>query len=151
MLVAVGQDEQPLPPVRRSSLGRAEQTPLRMEPEGGKVSEHGSESQPKVACDILKAYDGRLALLDDSPDVRPEVARVLLPLPLAGDGERLARVARRDEIHDSTPRSAVERGQVVPDRSWIQGRFANPGHEDGRSVGVPLDVTHSSQPGPGAV
>src|SRR5690606_9497480 len=35
------------------------------------------------------------------------------------------------------------------DRRRIQGRLFHPGHEDGRSEGVPLDDTHNSQPGEG--
>ena len=42
------------------------------------------------------------------------------------------------------PWAAVKRSQVVPDRRWLHGRFFHPGHESGRSVGFPLDITHSS-------
>jgi len=35
--------------------------------------------------------------------------------------------------------------KVRPDRSAIQGRFFHPRHEDGRCVGVPLDVTHGAK------
>lgn len=40
----------------------------------------------------------------------------MLSLPLAGDGERLAREARRDDIHKSTLGLPVEGSDVVPDR-----------------------------------
>lgn len=49
-----------------------------------------------------------------------------------------------DDIHEAAPRSAVEGGNVVPDRRAIQGRVFHPCHERGRCVGFPLDVTHSS-------
>lgn len=74
----------------------------------------------------------------------PKISRVLLLLSLACGRERLARVARRDEIHDSTPRAAIEGREIVPDRSRIQGLFFHPRHEAGRSVGFPLDMAHSS-------
>lgn len=149
MAVAVGQDEQPLSSVRSASVGRGDHSPLRMEPQRGKVSEHGVESQPNVACDVLEADDRRLHLGDDPSDLRPEVPLVVLSSALPGDGEGLARVARSDKIHDSTPRAAVEGSEVVEDRRRIQGRLFHPGHEDGRSEGVPLDDTHNSQPGEG--
>ena len=74
----------------------------------------------------------------------PEVPRVLRAPALARDGERLARIARSDDVHRAAPRAAVEGGNIVPDRRRIQGRVFHPRHEDGRGVGVPLDVTHST-------
>ena len=62
----------------------------------------------------------------------------------ARDGERLARIASSDDVHRAAPRAAVEGGNVVPDRRRIQGRVFHPRHEDGRGVGVPLDMTHSA-------
>lgn len=76
-------------------------------------------------------------------DVGPQVARVGRALALSRERERLARIARKDDIHAAAPRSAVEACNIVPDRSRIQGRVFHPGHEDGRGVGFPLDVTHS--------
>jgi len=147
--VAVGQNEEPRAAVGSAGAGRADHAPLRIEPQRGKVSEHGVESQPNVACDVLKTYEGRFALVDDPPDLGPEVPIVGVSEPLAGDAEWLARVARSDEIHAATPRSAVEGSQVVEDRRAIQGLFFHPGHEDGRSEGVPLDTAHNAQPGEG--
>ena len=79
--------------------------------------------------------------------MRPEVARIVRAPALAGDAERLARIARRDEIHRTAPRPAVEAGKIVPDRRLIQGLVFHPRHEDGRGEGVPLDVTHSTVSG----
>jgi hypothetical protein len=79
---------------------------------------------------------------DDPGDVGPQVALVRGSEPLPGDAERLAWVARRDDIHNSTPRLRVEGSQVVPDRSRTQVRSFHPRHEAGRSEGVPLDQHH---------
>jgi len=94
--------------------------------------------------DILEEHEGRLDLADDPGDMRPEVARVVRASALARDGERLARIARSDDVHRAAPLAAVEGGNVVPDNSLIQGRVFHPRHEDGRGVGVPLDMTHSA-------
>jgi len=72
------------------------------------------------------------------------------PFPLARDAERLARISADDNIHRSTPRAAVKGGNVVPQRRFIQGRVFHPRHEGGRSIGFPLDVTHSAIPGTGS-
>ena len=62
---------------------------------------------------------------------------------LSRDRERLARIASKDDVHAAAPVAAVEAGNIVPDRSPIQGLDFHPGHENGRRVGFPLDVTHS--------
>lgn len=71
------------------------------------------------------------------------MARVVRPTAVAGDAERLAWIAGRDEIHTAAPRDAVEGSQVVPDKRRRQGLVVHPRHEGGRRVGFPLDVTHS--------
>lgn len=144
--VAVGQDEESLPLVRCADLGRSKQTPLRIEPEGGKVFENGVESQPKVSWDILKEHERRSRFLDDPRNVGPQVALVQFPELLPGDREGLARVSRAYEIDSATPRTSAEGTQVRPDRSPIQGRVFHPGHETGRGIGFPLDVANTTAP-----
>ena len=71
--------------------------------------------------DILEEYEGRSRPRDDAGDMRPEVARVVRAAAFARDGERLARIARSDDVHRASPRAAVEGGNVVPDRRAIPG------------------------------
>jgi hypothetical protein len=47
--------------------------------------------------------------------------RIVCSTTLAGEAERLARVAANDAIHDATPRLAVEGSQVRPDRRRSHG------------------------------
>lgn len=122
---------------------RGEHTPLRMEPARGKVSQDGSEPQGKVPWDILKDHESGSALVNDPVDVRPEVPGVVDARALPCNGEWLAGVSPSDDIHSATPCSSVEGAEVRPDRAAIQGRFFHPAHEDGCSVGVPLDVAHA--------
>jgi len=63
---------------------------------------------------------------------------------LSGGGDVLAGEAASDAIHDSTPRAAVEGGNVIPDRSLIQDRIFHPRHEIGRCIGFPLNVSHNA-------
>jgi len=49
-----GEDEQAFALVSRSHVRCAKSAPPRIEPEGGKVTEDGVESERKVPCDVLK-------------------------------------------------------------------------------------------------
>lgn len=133
----------------RSDLGRAEQIPLRIEPEVGQVSEDVSKSPSNETWNVLQEDEARSRIANDPGDGRPEPAFVVGPPTRAGVGPGLAWEARTDEIHRSAPRAAVEGCDVVPDRSPIQGRIFHPRHEDGRGEGFPLNVTHSSGSGLG--
>jgi len=99
--------------------------------------------------DILKEDEGRLDLSDDAGDMGPEVARVFSAEALARDGERLARIARSDDVHRAAPWSAVKGSNVVPDNSLIQGRVFHPRHESGCGEGFPFDMAHSTISGDG--
>lgn len=102
------------------------------------------EAEREMPADVFEEHASRPDLDDDAPHVRPEVARVGRAEALASGAERLARIARSEEIHRSAPRSASEGLEIVPDRSAIQGLVLHPCHESGCCVGFPLDVTHSA-------
>jgi hypothetical protein len=141
--VAGGEDEEALPPVRRADFRRREQSCRKPVAQADQVSGDLGKAEAKMMRDVLEEDEGRRDLADDSGDVRPEVAGVGRCQPSASDRERLARIARKHDVHASAPRPAVEAGKVVPDRRVIQGRVLHPGHEEGRGEGFPLDVTHS--------
>ena len=148
--VGVGsQDEEPVTEVRGADGCRGDTVPFRNPPARGQVCEYRAEAQGKVTWDVLAEEEPRVRFPDDAPDVRPEVARIADPATLAGDGEGLAWVSRSDEIHRSTPRATIEGGDVVPDRSLIQGRVCHPRHKNGRAVGLPLNSTHKAMVGSG--
>ena len=108
-------------------------------------------SEVEVVGDVLQENKSGLDFPDDPGDMGPEMARVAGAEASSGNRERLARIARKDDVHRATPRAAVECSNVVPDRRRIQGRVFHPGHEDGRGIGVPLDITHSPVSGLGDV
>jgi hypothetical protein len=99
--------------------------------------------------DILEEDEGRLDFADDAGDMRPEVAWILGTEPSARDRERLARIARSDDVHRAAPWAAVEGSNVVPDNSLIQGRVFHPRHESGCGEGFPFDMAHSTISGDG--
>jgi hypothetical protein len=142
--LADGEDEEPLALVRRADFRRREEACRKFVAHADQSAGDFGEAEAEMMGDILKEDEGRLDFTDDAGDMRPEVARVVRAPALARDGERLARIARSDDVHRVAPRAAVEGGNVVPDRCRIQGRVFHPRHEDGRGIGVPLDVTHSA-------
>ena len=142
--LAVGEDEEPLASMRRTDFRCREEARRKAVPHADQSSGDFGEAEAEMMRDVLEEHEGRLAFADDAGDMGPEVARVVRTPPLARDGERLARIARSDDVHRAAPRAAVECGNVVPDRCRIQGRVFHPRHEDSRGVGVPLDVTHSA-------
>jgi hypothetical protein len=142
--LAMGEDEEPLTLVGRADFRRREEACRKAVAHADQPSGDFGEAEAEMMGDIFEEDEGRFALADDAGDMRPEVARVVRAPALACDGERLARIARSDDVHRAAPRAAVKGGNVVPDRRRIQGRVFHPRHEDGRGVGVPLDVTHSA-------
>jgi hypothetical protein len=142
--VGVGQDKQSPPLVRRPNFCRRIQSRLNSVTKLSKFGSDVGESQSKVACDVLEEAPAWLYFLDNASKVGPQVPRIALSKAFPCNGERLARVAARDNIHESTPWSAVEGGNIVPDRRPIQGLVFHPCHERSRGVGFPLDVTNSS-------
>lgn len=97
-----------------------------------------------MSLDVLEEAPFGPDLADDAPDVRPQVPGIVRPTPTTGEGEGLAWIAARDEMNLSTPRAAVEGGNIVPDRRAIQRLVFHPRHESGRCENLPLDVTDSA-------
>jgi hypothetical protein len=132
--------------VRGANGGRGEQTPLRIEPEPGKVCEDVREAVSNEPGDVLHDDDARSNVVDDPSDNWPEPSVIVKATLPAGEREGLAGDSGSDEIHSATPRAAVEGDNVIPHRCLIQARLVHPFHEDGRCVGVPLNVTNGAYP-----
>lgn len=146
-----GEYEEPLAQMRRADFLRRKESRCNPETHRDQIAGDHVEPNPQMPGDVFEEDEAGARLLDDPGDVRPEVAGILGTLSLARGAEGLAGVARRDDIHPAAPRSAVEGGKLVPDRCRCQGLLRHPGHEGGRSVAFPLDVTHSAIPGEGDV
>jgi hypothetical protein len=108
------------------------------------VAGDSAKSVSDVLIDVFDEYEGWLTLPNDSGDMRPEMTRVRFSKLFSSTGEWLARDARKDNIHDSTPIFAFEGFDTVPYRSFIQRRFFHPRHESRCATCVPLNVTYSS-------
>ena len=73
----MGQDEDPLPLMRRTDLCRREQARRRRVAHCPKLSQHGLEPEADVPGDVFEEDPFRAALADDPRDVGPEVTRIV--------------------------------------------------------------------------
>jgi len=135
--------------VGRADLRRREEASRKLVAHADQSAGDFGEAEAEMMGDVLEEDKGRLDLADDAGDMRPEVAWVVGTPALARDGERLARIARSDDVHRAAPRAAIEGGNIVPDNSLIQGRVFHPRHESGCGVGFPFDMAHSTISGDG--
>ena len=147
--LAAGEDEEPFALVGRADFRRREEACRKAVAHADQSAGDFGEAEAEMMGDILEEHEGRLDLADDAGNMRPEVARVIRAPALSRDGERLARIARSDDVHRAAPRAAVEGSNVVPDNSLIQGRVFHPRHESGCGVGFPFDMAHSTISGDG--
>lgn len=146
---ADGEDEQSLTLVGRADFRRREEACRKAVAHADQSAGDFGESEAEMMGDILKEDEGRFDLADDAGDMGPEMAWILGTEPSARDRERLARIARSDDVHRAAPRDAVEGGNIVPDNSLIQGRVFHPRHESGCGEGFPFDMAHSTISGDG--
>jgi hypothetical protein len=147
--LADGKDEEPLALVGRTDFRRREEACRKAVAHADQSAGDFGEAETEMMGDILEEDEGWFDLIDDASDMRPEVARVIRTAAFARDGERLARIARSDDVHRAAPRAAVEGSNVVPDNSLIQGRVFHPRHESGCGEGFPFDMAHSTKSGDG--
>ncbi|HEX9640771.1 MAG TPA: hypothetical protein VGB13_05610 [Candidatus Krumholzibacteria bacterium] len=140
LAIGVGSESKPpLPDVRRAEvLGSRHARRTHDEAHCSKVSNGSSKSSP---VDVLEEDSCGLAVADDPGDLGPDSALVGVSASLAGEAVGLAREARSDEIHDATPRLAIEGSEIRPDRRMIQStRFALR-DQDVDAESFPLHVT----------
>jgi hypothetical protein len=146
--LGVGSKYEPaVTPVRRTHVFRSASDCRRdVETHCSKVSEGLDEGSKR---DVLEEDQSRICFGDDAGDVWPEVAGVSLGEALPGDGEGLTRESRRDEIHDSAPRSSIEGREIRPERRWIQPPRFHLSHQYRCAECFPLHVTDRTHSGLG--
>lgn len=140
----MGQYEEAASEVCRTRFERREQASFDREPHLLKVCNDGVSTEVDVSFDVLEETPFRVAFHDDPSNLRPEVARIILALPVPREGKWLTRITASDEMNLAAPWPAVEGGNIVPDRRVIQGFVRHPCHEGGCRIGFPLDVTNSA-------
>lgn len=147
--IADGKDEEPLTLVGRTDFRRCEEACRKAVAHADQSCGDFGEAEAEMMGDILEEDERRLDLGNDAGDMGPEMAWILAAEPSACNRERLARIARSDDVHRAAPRAAVEGSNIVPDNRLIQGRVFHPRHESGCGEGFPFDMAHSTIPGDG--
>jgi hypothetical protein len=124
--------------VRSVNLVRAYNVPLNIEPEVGKVAQDSVEAESKVICDVLKDRVSGSKNPKGTGNVGPEVPLIIGSFQLAGERERLARVAA---AHDVGAAVQVDEPLIVRDGQIADVRHVRvPVGEDPASTRV--DIGH---------
>ena len=147
--LADGEDEKPFPLVGRADFRRREEACRKLVAQADQSFGDFGEAEAEMMGDVFEEDEGRFDFADDAGDMGPEVPRVVRAPAFSRDRERLARIARSDDVHRAAPRAAVEGSNIVPDNSLIQGRVFHPRHESGCGEGFPFDMAHSTISGDG--
>lgn len=94
------------------------------------------------ACDVLQKEVSRTAITGNADDFKEQPAALAIkPGAASCKAEVLAREARNDAIHGSSPASSVEGGDVAPDRCCIQAAFLHASRQDAGRVSFPFNVS----------
>lgn len=147
--------------MRRTHVGRGKSDPFRIPPAVGQFSHdaggraleelafgfvHNGGGGRSDASDVLQKEDARTAIVRNAEDFVEEAAAIAIqPGALSGDANVLARESASDEIHAATPASAVEGGDIGPDRRAIQGAFFHARRQNAGGISFPLDVADDAR------
>nr|WP_287882852.1 hypothetical protein [Paracoccus sp. (in: a-proteobacteria)] len=135
----MGQDEDPLPLVRRTDFCRREQTRRRRVAQVPKLSQHGFKPKGDVTGDVFEKDPFRLAFGNDAGDLGPEVSGIAGTAAFAGGAEGLARIAGQQRVEGAAEWAGVEAAQIVPDRGRGEIPRGLRGNEHGLRPVVPFD------------
>ena len=92
-------DEDSCATVGRSGVGSAYKTPARIVPHSGNVGEDISKSQSEVSSHVLQDAESRSKRINGESNIRPKVSDVIFSLSITCAGERLARIAARQDVN----------------------------------------------------
>ncbi len=126
--VGVGSEqEEAIAEVRGADGGSGNTVPRESPPARAHVPEDLRECSASVnrkeARDVFEEEGFRAGFLDDPPEDGPEPSLVFDAFPAPGDRGPLAWDPAGDEVDVTSPRSTVERFEVVPDRRFIECSF----------------------------
>jgi hypothetical protein len=116
----LGQDEEPLTAMRRADFSRRKESCRHAVAQAFQVSGDFLKSKVEMAADVLKEAVRGLNVGHDAGHIRPQVAGVGRSELLAGDGERLARIAAVYEVNQSAPSGPIKGFKIRPDGGTIQ-------------------------------
>jgi hypothetical protein len=132
-------DEQPGATMGRSGVGCSNNSPPRIPPHAGKVSENIGKAQSEVTSDVFQHCISGSYCAKGISDVWPEVAFIVLAFPKSCMAERLAGIAAGDDINRLHLRP-VHGGDVA--KVWhVRVQLLQHCAGCGLNLGVPRQVT----------
>jgi hypothetical protein len=118
--ISRGENEDPLALVRGADFRRAEYSPRHRVTHFFQVADDCGESQRDVSLDVLEEAQSWFTKSNTICDPGPEVSGVFFSESFAGCGKTLAGITPRDDIHQSSKLSEVERLEIRPNRRCVQ-------------------------------
>lgn len=143
---AVGHNPQPVSLVIGSNGICGYAVPLDTIPARGQVSENGAKVPArKQSWYVLQEHVVGSYFANDPGNVGPEVSFVGFAFLFSGNGERLAREARSNEVHQPTPSCSVETSQIGPYRRIVQETISDTLAKDSLAIFVNFDISNGSK------
>jgi len=126
----------------RTNLFRTEESCLNRKTQPVKVSpDAGKPAGCDHAGDVFDERAPRAGLDDDPSQRRPEIALIVPPEPLSGNGMRLAWDSPNDAIHAASEAPAREGSGIAPHRRRSQKTLFHRRDQMGACKGFPLHVS----------
>jgi hypothetical protein len=116
IVLGVGHDEQPFPPVAGADLGRAEYSSRNAVAHSFQCRNEGCELSVCIPGDVFAEETMRPQAIDVAEHLVDEPSLVVSSFSLSGHAVGLTGVSRSDAMNDATPRLRIEGAKVSPDR-----------------------------------
>jgi hypothetical protein len=128
--------------VRRPGVGSGNNSPARIIPQRGKVSENHSKPPKSEHWAVFHPYKSGLNLANDPGELGPQPASFSAnAFSLSGGRYVLTRESPTCHVNHVSPRKPVKRRNVIPDGELGQASVSLPLQEDLSAVRLNLDST----------
>jgi hypothetical protein len=132
--------------MRRTCVGSRYNSPDRIIPQAGKVSENDSHSPSKQRWYVLHEHVSGSYLANDPGKLFPEAASCSGdPDSFSGDGYVLAGKTSGDTVNESAPGVSVKVAYILPDGESLENSVPLSCEQDFPAVGINLDSTDASE------
>jgi hypothetical protein len=136
----VGHDPDPFALVRRTGIGRAQDTPPSIIPERGQVTEYTSEPSSNEVCGVFHERVLRSYLANDASKLAPKPRSFAVEASTGAiAADVLAGEPAANDVDGASPGLAVKRADIIPDGEWIEHTVPLASEQHAAAVGIKLD------------
>lgn len=141
----VGNNPDPLPSMGRTNDGSADDSPSRIEPHLGQVSEYAVESSRSESWRVFHEDVTGSYFANDPGHFHPEAGSLAFDAcSSSGHGYVRTRKPARNDINTSSPISSVKGANVIPNREGREKAVILSGAQYACAVGIDLDGADGS-------